>query len=60
MKLKEKLLQCYQILFKGKDLAKELQEAEKECRAKMREAEKECRAKMREAEELAERLKKQL
>lgn len=49
MKLKEKLRQCYQILFKGKDLAKELQEAEKECRAKMREA-----------EELAERLKKQL
>ena len=49
MKLKEKLRQCYQILFKGKVLTKEMQEAEKECRAKMREA-----------EELAERLKKQL
>ena len=28
MKLKEKLRQCYQILFKGKDLIKELREAE--------------------------------
>lgn len=49
MKIKEKLRQCYQILFKGRDFIKELQDAEKDYQAKLREP-----------KELAEKLKERL
>ena len=49
MKLKEKLNQCYQILFKGRDFVKELQDAEEDYQVKLREP-----------QELAEKLKEQL
>lgn len=49
MKLKEKLNQCYQILFKGRDFVKELQDAEEDYQAKLREP-----------QELAEKQKERL
>lgn len=36
MKLKEKLGQCFQVSFKGRDFLKELQDAEEDCLAKLR------------------------
>ena len=36
MKLKEKLDQCFQVLFKGRDFIKELQDAEEDYQAKLR------------------------
>lgn len=36
MKLKEKLSQCFQVSFKGRDFLKELQDAEEDCLAKLR------------------------
>lgn len=49
MKLKEKLSQCYQILFEGRDFVKELQDAEEDYQAKLREP-----------QELAEKQKERL
>lgn len=49
MKLKERLSQCYQVLFKGRDFVKELQDAEEDFQEKLREPQK-----------IAEKLKKRL